>query len=467
MTAKKTVLRRMQMLSTVGALALASLTHAQERAQHLPNMQRFEDPQGEFATFNAGGDFDLSNPFFQPLGTNGRACVTCHQPRDAWSLTPHHIQERFFLSGGRDPLFRPVDGAGCPSADTSTFMKRILAYRLLLTKGVLRIEMPLPDNAEFSVANVDNPYGCSDPQHLSVYRRPLPSTNVVFLSTVMWDGRETFRNKNIIEDLEDQAVQATLGHAQADHAPSEEQVQQIVDFETQLFTAQIRDRRAGELDRNGVQGGPVHLSQTDFYLGINDPLGQNPNGKAFSPEVFRLFSQWFESKQHGNPRGHAAREAIARGEQLFDTMPINITGVRGLNDVPLQDGQIHPVIQGFCGTCHDSPNIGHHSVSAPLDIGLTDATQRTHDLPLITLVNKQTGETIRTSDPGRALVTGHWDDIGKFKGPILRALAARAPYFHNGSAATLRDVLNFYDTRFELHLTDEQKNDLVAFLNSL
>jgi cytochrome c peroxidase len=74
---------------------------------------------------------------------------------------------------------------------------------------------------------------------------------------------------------------------------------------------------------------------------------------------------------------------------------------------------------------------------------------------------------VQTTDPGRALVTGRWSDVGKFKGPILRGVAARAPYFHNGSAATLEDVIEFYDQRFGIGLTDQQKSDLVAFLNAL
>ena len=57
--------------------------------------------------------------------------------------------------------------------------------------------------------------------------------------------------------------------------------------------------------------------------------------------------------------------------------------------------------------------------------------------------------------------------MGKVKGPILRGLAARAPYFHNGSAATLSDVVDFYDQRFGIQFTDQQKADLVAFLSSL
>ena len=65
------------------------------------------------------------------------------------------------------------------------------------------------------------------------------------------------------------------------------------------------------------------------------------------------------------------------------------------------------------------------------------------------------------------MVTGKWSDIGKFKGPILRGLAARAPYFHNGSAPTLEDAVDFYDTRFNIGLTSHEKADLVAFLNAL
>ena len=74
---------------------------------------------------------------------------------------------------------------------------------------------------------------------------------------------------------------------------------------------------------------------------------------------------------------------------------------------------------------------------------------------------------MQTTDPGRALVTGLWADIGKVKGPILRGLAARAPYFHNGTAATLSDAVTFYDKRFGIGFTAQEKTDLVNFLNAL
>jgi cytochrome c peroxidase len=74
------------------------------------------------------------------------------------------------------------------------------------------------------------------------------------------------------------------------------------------------------------------------------------------------------------------------------------------------------------------PNIGVADVTRPLDVSY---------LLVFPLANNATNATIQTTDPGRALITGKWADIGKVKGPILRGLASRAPYFHNGSAATL------------------------------
>ena len=88
-------------------------------------------------------------------------------------------------------------------------------------------------------------------------------------------------------------------------------------------------------------------------------------------------------------------------------------------------------------------------------------------MPLYTLRNKVTGAIVQTTDPGKALLSGKWADIGKFKGPILRGLSARAPYFHNGFAASLGDVVDFYNTRFNAGFTGSEKADLVAFLKTL
>ena len=133
---------------------------------------------------------------------------------------------------------------------------------------------------------------------------------------------------------------------------------------------------------------------------------------------------------------------------------------------PPPGSPLQPTSRDWSTTCHDSPNVGNHSVKAPLDIGLADPARASY-LPVYKLVNLATHQSVHVTDPGRAMVTGKWADVGKFKGPILRALAARAPYFHNGSAATLDEVIDFYETRFHLGLSAQQKADLVAFLRCL
>jgi len=65
------------------------------------------------------------------------------------------------------------------------------------------------------------------------------------------------------------------------------------------------------------------------------------------------------------------------------------------------------------------------------------------------------------------LITGKWRDVGRLKGPILRGLPARAPYFHNGSAKSVDDVVEFYDGRFNIGFTPQEKDDLIAFLRTL
>ncbi len=319
----------------------------------------------------------------------------------------------------------------------------------------------------------------------------------------MWDGRESTPTNGLDSDLKSQARDATLGHAQAATSPTDAQLDEIVAFQKGMFTAQIFDKKAKFLTDDNAKGGPVALAQQEFFIGINDPLGLNPKGVRFTSQIFDLYRPWLsagdrhEHGEHGTPmaseellknvnitddwrrddheRGMVSehRRSVARGEEVFNTKPIKITGVAGLND---ELGVDH--IDGFCGTCHDSPNVGHHSVKAPLDIGVPDAGDSKppvldiSGLPVLTITcqlkdGPLAGKVYKVTDAGRAMITGKCKDIGRFKGPILRGLASRAPYFHNGSAATLRDVVDFYDQRFAIGLTHKEKTDLVNFLNTL
>jgi hypothetical protein len=460
----------------LGGVLLGAVTVALADSGFLPNLFPFQDSTGTLRTFSTTGKLDLTGPFFQNLGTNGRSCATCHEPSDAWSVSAAHIAKRFEETHGLDPLFRPVDGSNCDRhIDETTLQGRRHAYSLLIKYGLIRIALPVPEGAEFEVVSVTNPYGCNDTSTLSMYRRPLPSTNLRFLSTLMWDGRESSTQTDtipiafatnptdLLSDLKHQSMDATTGHAQARQSPSSEQQQNMVAFEMALSTAQTVDSVAGSLEARGASGGPRALADQPFFIGINDPLGLNPFKTPFNPVVFTLFNDAWVQAASGHTRER--RASIVRGQTLFNSRPINITGVGGLNDATGQ-----PVIKGTCGTCHDTPNVGNHSVSAPLNIGVSDPNSPldVKYLPVITLRHKtQRDNVIATTDPGRALITGKWEDIGKLKGPILRGLAARAPYFHNGSAAGLKEVLDFYNVRFDMGLTDAEKADLVAFLNAL
>jgi len=460
-------------LGRIAALITAGLVATTATSQSLPNLLPLPNPSGWLETYNVNNaPISLTGAFFQSLGTNGRSCASCHVPSEGWTISASGVQLRFLLTQGLDPIFRTNDGSNCDAnIDTSTVQGRRQAYSLLLSRGLIRVAVPVPAGAEFTVQSVSNPYGCNDTSTLSMYRRPLPATNLEFLSTLMWDGREstppstqkiTYPDTGqLLADLAHQAMDATTGHAQG-VPPTLTQIQDIVTFETALRTAQAIDNRAGFLHGGRATGGPQALASQEFFIGINDSFpasfGFNPTGAPFNPNIFNLYDAWKNSRS-------TARASIARGQAIFNSKPITISGVAGINDVTGMPASF----TGTCGTCHDSPNVGHHSISAPLNIGVADVNSAldVSYLPVFTLVNNTTSETVQTTDPGRALITGKWGDIGKVKGPILRGLASRAPYFHNGSAATLTDVIRFYEMRFNISFTPKEKADLIAFLNSL
>ena len=439
----------------------------------IPEFQAFPNQSGLSANFQPNGQTNTAmQAFFAPLGSNPRNCETCHQPGAGWTITPTQIQQAFRASGGRAPLFTPVDGAVCPDADVSTYEKRLKAYSLLLQKGLIRIFVKLPDppTLQFSIIGIDDPYGCNTGSAFglssfgpasptqgtaSVYRRPLPTTNLRFSSSLMWDGREP--------SLQSQVTDAALIHFQASAAPTPAQIDQIVAFETGLFSAQYISAAAGLLTDAGAQGGPQALSEEAFYLGINDSLGGNPKGVEFNLESMTLYDPWVTQDAALEDRA-----AIVRGEKLFNEKPITITGVAGLNDKPGL-----ATVNGTCTTCHDSPNVGNHSVALALNIGVTEPSAvglDTTGLPVFTIrcdAGPLAGQTLQVTDPGKALISGQCADVGKTKGPVLRNLAARPPYFHNGSAPDLEHVVDFYNNRFAIGLTDQEKSDLIAFLKTL
>jgi cytochrome c peroxidase len=411
-------------MAMTATLAVAPGADAAEK--FLPRRIDTENGSGVARTITSAR-LRLDNPFFQSLGTNGRSCATCHDPGEGWTITAAGARRRFEASGGLEPLFRVIDG-NSPLADVSTVAARRAAFSLLLSRGLIRITGSVPEGAEFVVDAVDDPHGYATPQALSLFRRPLPATNQRFITSIMWDGRENRVDLGLVDNLKRQASNAARRHAETGRDLTAQELDAIVGLTMSLHTGQWRDRDAGVLGNE-----PVGLSKEFFSPGIN-------SSADFDPDVFTLFERW--------DRRSASRRALARGEALFNRRELGSPGFT-------------------CSVCHNAPNVGVHSRGGTFDLGISKDLARTPDLPVYTLRCLATGAVVQTTDPGRALTTGRCADIDHFKVPSLRGLAARPPYFHSGTAATLDEVLAVYERRFGFTFTDAERADLIAFLRAL
>jgi len=388
----------------------------------LPNNHPEKNPGGKAATFSTQGEVNLTGEYFQAQGTNGRSCASCHIPEEAWSINPGTLQHLFDETDGRHPVFNELD-ANNPDLidDSSTVEQRLAAYSMLLSRGVFRRGGTPRASSEWELIAVDDPHGYANLNRLVHWRRAMPTINFpVGSATVNWDGGNSVGTDQHA-GLVNQANRNVTGGQQGSPAPPEV-IADIVSFEESLFTAQIIVPGVGRLDSHGARGGPEALATMTKTAGR-----------------FDLYDAWLGDKNR-------RRAQIARGQELFNNVN---TGGRS------------------CSGCHNSANNGTNINNTLFDVRTASAAARTPDLPLYTFRNRTTGEIRQLTDAGRGQVTGLWSDLGRFKTPTIRALAARAPYFHNGIAPTLESVVRHYEIHFGFVFTDEERDDLVAFLNAL
>jgi hypothetical protein len=458
----------------------------------------FDTPSGKVGLLNTGGPLPTKgHPFFTPMGENGRACVSCHQPANGMSLSVETIQARWSETGGKDPIFAAVDGANCPTAKPGD----PASHSLLLKHGLFRIFVPWPPKAadgsamtpEFDIEVVSDPTGCNiDPVYglksanpqVSVFRRPRVVANMKYVvngggpafnikdGSPMARDPETgrFVNMNIMADAREptpktQALNAALTHLQAAKAPSEAQLQQILAFENQLFVAAVQSKDAGDLQEPGGPAG----------LGPRAMARETPGlGDNFYTPVFGYFDQWGGPKAVGGPDARQAfRASVARGMEVYFTRAFYIRDVTHLNTVGLGNP-----IKRTCATCHNAKMTGMDFAPGWMDLGTGNQPWASNlpvskELPLFKLTchsgkpHPFLGRVVYTNDPGRALISGRCVDIGAITMQQFRGLAARAPYFSNGSAKDLAALVDFYDKRFEANYTEQEKRDLVNFLSVL
>ena len=459
----------------------------------LPALDEFESNLGMLGVLNASGAVNTEgHPFFTALGTNGRACVNCHQPAWGMSLSTASLLDRWRATGGKDPVFAAFDGSNCPGLPQS----QESSHSLLLKRGLFRIPLPWPPQTadgsakpvELTIEVVRDPTGCNtSPEYglksaqptISVYRRPRPAANLkyvvsggqpIVLKTGMLADVDPETGKpvgmNLMTDareasLKTQALSAIMGHEQAKSAPSRQQIDRIVDFESQVYVAQV----------SHVFGGPLVIPEGPASLGPAALRDRRPGvlGDNDYDPVFGLFTSW--------KKGDYYHSSVARGADIFMYRQFWLRDTAHINSIGLGNP-----IKRTCATCHNAQMTGQDLSAGWVDVGTTNYPTWTEpgtwaessELPVFKITcsrdadpHPYLGRVIYTTDPGRALISGRCVDVGSIVMQQLRGLSARAPYFANGSAKTLREVVDFYDRRFDMKLTDDEKEDLVNFLGVL
>lgn len=475
-----------------------------------PQRLDYTNPHGTGGVLRDGPALDTrGHPFFTPLGTNGRACITCHQPADGMSLAAETARERWAATGGKDPLFAAVDGANCPHLPQGD----PASHSLLLQRGLIRVALPWPPrdadgkpiDPEFTLEVIRDPTGCnthpryglaSPEPKVSVYRRPRPVANTKYtthenfgvLPFIGKNGLPASRDPdtgrpsamNIMADARAPSLGAQADDAAANHLETKGPLPRalrdaIVAFESSLYVAQARDAHAGSLEE---PDGPSGLGPRAMQKGEAGVLGNN-----VTRWVIPMENKWKSLPRGGDAAANArnaARESIQRGHDVYMFRTFWIRDSMHLNSVGLGNPT-----KRTCATCHGMHMTGMDTANGWMDIGTTNLpwakeeplnpwNPNKPEMPLFRITCKPgvdphpfLGRVILTQDPGRALVSGRCNDVGTIVMQQLRGLAARAPYFSNGSAASLREVVDFYDRRYNIGYSEQEKQDLVNFLGAL
>ncbi len=471
--------------------------------RQFPEFESYPNDRGLLSVFKSDGEMSAADhPFFTALGTNGRACVTCHQPADGMSVSVKTIRQRWELTQGKDPLFAAIDGSDCPNLP----QEKASSHSLLINHGLFRIFRPWPPEPingvpvvpQFTIEVVRDPNGCNtDPNYglesaapmVSVYRRPRPTANLKYITAMGFpfepknglplplDPETNLPvSGNITADsrvwtLKQQARDALITHLEITEEPSEALLNELVDFETKIFAAQSFDFKAGDLNSDGAKGGPKYLAEAE--AGVLNSGTRLPMWDEFESWLKYLDEDYTseEGESALNAQQLAFRQSIARGVKLFRDRTFLVSDNAGITDM----GFGNPV-RNDCNFCHNMTRSGMDVAPGQVDLGTTNlpfADPAPH-LPLFKLSCKDGypehahfGKVVYTTDPGMALTTGRCKDIGKITIQSMRALSARAPYFANGSAATIEDLVDYYERRYNINLSEQEKQDLTNLMGVL
>jgi cytochrome c peroxidase len=480
--------------------AMGAMAAAADHVGLLPSFLTGDFPNADGqvrTTVDVATPVDVTTHPFWQAGPNGRSCATCHSPADAMSISATTIRAKFnasVTSGTLDPLFASIDGADCPNKTPGVEA----SHSMLLNHGAIRVARPWPPidrngnaiDPEFTIEVVSDPTGCNldatygvagTRKEVSVYRRPRMAANLEFLlagDNSGWSVKKGLPldggidgprlSGNLMADgrhptLQDQAQDAFKAHM-AGTTLSSTELAAIVEFESKVYTAQALTSDGASL--------PAVAGFMNAASAPRSVLGVAPGGPGAIFPDFENFDALIAAATTQPQRDFLT--SAKRGYAIYKNKTFLIKDVANLNSI----GIGNPV-RNSCNTCHNHQNIGNDLAPGYMDLGVSNRPQAqalaAHgDYPLFKLTCRDNarphpylGRVIFTTDPGTALVSGKCDDIGSLNFQQLRGLAARAPYFTNGSAPDLRAVINYYDRRFNIGYTEQEIVDLVNFMKVL
>lgn len=418
-------------------------------------------------------------------GSNGRACATCHVLEEATTLRPASVSERL-RKNPDDPLFDRLD-ADDPDAPTLSFAH--------LEKGLVRVVLPLADNMD--VIDFDGQVVTAPDRTIFVWRGVPSVADTAFTGPYQFDGREP--------TLQEQAQAAIVSHSQGPKLGGAE-LDGIALFQSGLFSSP-RASLVAQLLALGVAEEKVPIPEDFFPLTEAQERGRKVYNTACQP-----------------CHGGATTDRIMKPEvaaflfpELTDEGNVRYEVKPGEPPTPVRSGRtdVDFMNAGFGALSY----VGQLGFARPFNASVAlpryrfrfyrDATrsERWVDLPPVPVTASGDPHELRpaldergapivgpnlipqqfTTDPGRAVITGNPADFEAFDMPQLRGIAKTAPYYHDNSLETLRDVVDEY-SRFLLPflkplglptlppetpggrkegLTPEQKNDLLEFLEQL
>ena len=204
----------------VSSVTYAAL-HAQQAGSIANNLPQ-PNPGGYGATFSTQGRVALTGEYFQPQGSNGRSCATCHVPKDAWAITPATLQRLFNETAGTHPVFNLALDGNHTGMPVDTMEQRLAAFSMMLSRGVFRRGGAPRANSEWELIAAEDPHGFANANRLVHWRRSMPTINFPLGSaTVNWDGGNSV-GADQHAGLVNQATRNVTGGQQGPPASSEE-----------------------------------------------------------------------------------------------------------------------------------------------------------------------------------------------------------------------------------------------------